>query len=128
MADADIDKAVEIAHQGLFFNMGQCCCAASRLMVEESIYDEFVEKSVERANKRTVGNPFDAKNEQGPQVDKEQFDKILGYIEKGQTEGAKLLAGKINATLPRKKKHESTLLHTYVLKEVLTADPLLDEV
>jgi len=93
LADADIDKAVEIAHQGLFFNMGQCCCAASRLMVEESIYDEFVEKSVERANKRTVGNPFDAKNEQGPQVDKEQFDKILGYIEKGQTEGAKLLAG-----------------------------------
>ena len=89
----DIDKAVEIAHQGLFFNMGQCCCAASRLMVEESIYDEFVEKSVQRALKRTVGNPFDAKNEQGPQVDKEQFDKILGYIEKGQTEGAKLLAG-----------------------------------
>ena len=93
LADADIDKAVEIAHQGLFFNMGQCCCAASRLMVEESIYDEFVEKSVQRALKRTVGNPFDAKNEQGPQVDKEQFDKILGYIEKGQTEGAKLLAG-----------------------------------
>merc|ERR1711983_454984 len=93
-AAATIKKVtVEIAHQGLFFNMGQCCCAASRLMVEESIYDEFVEKSVQRALKRTVGNPFDAKNEQGPQVDKEQFDKILGYIEKGQSEGAKLLAG-----------------------------------
>jgi len=93
LADADIDKAVEIAHQGLFFNMGQCCCAASRLMVEESIYDEFVEKSVARAMKRTVGDPFDAGNEQGPQVDKEQFEKILGYIEKGQQEGANLLTG-----------------------------------
>ena len=93
LADADIDKAVEIAHQGLFFNMGQCCCAASRLMVEESIYDEFVEKSVARAMKRTVGDPFDAKNEQGPQVDQEQFEKILGYIEKGQQEGANLLTG-----------------------------------
>merc|ERR1712008_614685 len=93
LADADIDSAVEQAHQGLFFNMGQCCCAASRLMVEDSIYDEFVEKSVARAQKRTVGNPFDANNEQGPQVDKEQFDKILGYIKTGQFEGDKLLTG-----------------------------------
>ena len=62
-------------------------------MVEESIYDEFVAKSVERAKRRTVGNPFDPNNEQGPQVDKEQFDKILGYIDAGQAEGAKLLTG-----------------------------------
>ena len=76
LADADIEKAVETAHFGLFFNMGQCCCAASRLMVEESIYDKFVEASVERAKKRTVGNPFDANNEQGPQVDEEQMHKV----------------------------------------------------
>merc|ERR1712156_764155 len=93
LADADIDQAVETAHFGLFFNMGQCCCAASRLMVEESIYDEFVEKSVARAKKRTVGDPYDPRNEQGPQVDKEQFEKILGYIEHGKSEGANLLAG-----------------------------------
>ena len=62
-------------------------------MVEESIYDEFVEKSVARAKIRTVGNPFDPANEQGPQVDKEQFEKILGYIEKGKAEGGNLLAG-----------------------------------
>merc|ERR1712088_893979 len=93
LADADIEKAVETAHFGLFFNMGQCCCAASRLMVEESIYDEFVEKSVARAKKRTVGDPYDPRNEQGPQVDKEQFEKILGYIEHGKSEGANLLAG-----------------------------------
>ena len=65
LADADIEKAVETAHNGLFFNMGQTCCAASRLMVEESIYDKFVEASVERAKKRTVGNPFEFSNEQG---------------------------------------------------------------
>ena len=47
---------------------GQCCCAGSRVMVQESIYDEFVERSAERAKKRTVGNPFDLANEQGPQV------------------------------------------------------------
>ena len=84
---------METAHFGLFFNMGQCCCAASRLMVEESIYDKFVEASVERAKKRTVGNPFDFNNEQGPQVDEEQMNKILGYVDSGKQQGAKLLTG-----------------------------------
>lgn len=92
-SDADMDVAVETAHQGLFFNQGQCCCAGSRVLVEESIYDEFVKKSIERAKKRTVGNPFDAKTEQGPQVDQEQYDKILSYIESGKEQGAKLLTG-----------------------------------
>ena len=76
LEDADIEKAVETAHNGLFFNMGQTCCAASRLMVEESIYDKFVEASVERAKKRTVGNPFEFSNEQGPQVDEEQMNRV----------------------------------------------------
>ena len=62
-------------------------------MVEESIYDKFVEASVERAKKRTVGNPFDFNNEQGPQVDEEQMNKILGYVESGKQQGAKLLTG-----------------------------------
>jgi aldehyde dehydrogenase (NAD+) len=91
-ADADIDAAVEQAHFALFFNQGQCCCAGSRLFVHESVYDEFVEKSIQRAKKRTVGDPFtDA--EQGPQVDDDQFKKILGYIDSGKSEGAKLLTG-----------------------------------
>jgi len=93
LADADIEKAVETAHNGLFFNMGQTCCAASRLMVEESIYDKFVEASVERAKKRTVGNPFEFSNEQGPQVDEEQMNRILGYVDSGKQQGAKLLTG-----------------------------------
>jgi aldehyde dehydrogenase (NAD+) len=91
--DADIPQAVEIAHLGLFFNQGECCCASSRLYVHEKIYDAFVKASVERAQKKVVGDPFDAKTEQGPQVDKEQYEKILEYIQHGKDEGAKLLCG-----------------------------------
>jgi aldehyde dehydrogenase (NAD+) len=92
-ADTDLDEAVEGAHFGLFFNHGQCCCAGSRVFVEEKIYDQFVEKSGERARKRTVGDPFDPQTEQGPQVDQSQFDKVMGYIDSGRSEGAKLVCG-----------------------------------
>ncbi len=53
------------------------CTAGSRILVEDAIYDEFVERSAERAKRRVVGNPFDSNTEQGPQVDKEQYDKVL---------------------------------------------------
>jgi aldehyde dehydrogenase (NAD+) len=92
-ADADMDQAVEGAHFALFFNQGQCCCAGSRLFVEEKAYDEFVERSAERARKRTVGDPFDPATEQGPQVDQAQFDKVMGFIDAGKREGAKLVCG-----------------------------------
>jgi len=92
-ADADMEQAIEGAHFALFFNQGQCCCAGSRLFVEESCYDEFVEKSVARAKRRVVGDPFDAKTEQGPQVDQEQFDKVMSYIDSGKQQGASLLCG-----------------------------------
>ncbi len=92
-ADADMDQAIEDAHNALFFNQGQCCCAGSRLFVEEKCYDEFVAKSVARAQQRVVGDPFDPETEQGPQVDKEQFDKVMSYIESGMREGAKMLYG-----------------------------------
>src|SRR5580693_3700812 len=92
-ADADMNKAIEGAHMGLFFNHGQCCCAGSRVFVEEKIYDQFVEQSTARAKKRTVGDPFEAGTEQGPQVDEAQMEKILSYIESGQSDGAKLNCG-----------------------------------
>uniref|UniRef100_A0AC11C7V3 Aldehyde dehydrogenase 2 family member n=1 Tax=Ovis aries TaxID=9940 RepID=A0AC11C7V3_SHEEP len=93
MSDADMDWAVEQAHFALFFNQGQCCCAGSRTFVQEDIYAEFVERSVARAKTRVVGNPFDSRTEQGPQVDETQFKKVLGYIKSGKEEGAKLLCG-----------------------------------
>lgn len=92
-ADADMDQAIEGSHFALFFNQGQCCCAGSRLFVEEKAYDQFVEKSVARAKKRTVGDPFDQTTEQGPQVDDAQFEKVMSYIEAGKREGASLLCG-----------------------------------
>jgi len=92
-ADADLDDAIEGAHFALFFNQGQCCCAGSRLFVEAKCYDEFVEKSVARAKIRTVGDPFDPKTEQGPQVDDIQFEKVMGYIESGKHDGATLRVG-----------------------------------
>ncbi|XP_033634070.1 retinal dehydrogenase 2-like [Asterias rubens] len=92
-ADADLDAAVEESHEAIFFNMGECCSAGSRTFVQEEIYDEFVKRSVERAKRRVVGNPFDSKTESGPQIDKAQLDKILGYVEIGKKEGAKLECG-----------------------------------
>jgi len=92
-ADCDLDTAVETSHQAIMVNMGQVCCGGSRTFVQEDIYDEFVRKSVERAKKRTVGDPFDLKNENGAQVDNEQTDKIMELIESGKSQGAKLLTG-----------------------------------
>jgi aldehyde dehydrogenase (NAD+) len=92
-ADADMDEAIEGSHFALFFNQGQCCCAGSRVFVEEKVYDQFVQKSAERAKRRVVGDPLNKTTEQGPQVDAEQFKKVLGYVESGKQEGAKLVAG-----------------------------------
>lgn len=93
LADSDLNYAVEKAHFGAFFNMGQICAAGSRTFVEDRIYDEFVERSAERAKKRTVGNPFDEMTEQGPQIDQVQLDKIQELVESGQQQGAKLVYG-----------------------------------
>ncbi|KAG2328470.1 hypothetical protein Bca52824_011198 [Brassica carinata] len=91
--DADVDQAVELAHFALFFNQGQCCCAGSRTFVHERVYDEFVEKAKARAISRAVGDPFKSGIEKGPQVDSEQFEKILKYIRHGVDSGATLQAG-----------------------------------
>jgi len=91
--DCDLPAAVAGSHFGLYFNQGQCCCAGSRLFVQEKIHDKFVDQIVSINKSRKLGNPLDAETEQGPQVDKEQFDKIMGYIESGKKEGAQLLSG-----------------------------------
>lgn len=91
--DADIDAAVQMGSFGVFFNAGQTCCATTRIYVQEGIYDEYVKKSREVAQKRVVGDPFDLKTEQGPQVDETQYKKILELIEAGKKEGAKLECG-----------------------------------
>lgn len=93
MPDVDLDKAVETAHEAIFANHGQNCCAGSRTFVHEDIYDEFVRKAGEKARQRTVGSPWSPASVQGPQINKTQFDKILGYIKSGEEDGAKIEAG-----------------------------------
>lgn len=93
LPDADLDAAVAASQIGLFLNQGQCCCASSRIYVHESIHDEFVKKSAAVAAARQLLDPFDAKCDQGPQVDKIQFDRVLSYIESGKQEGATCVTG-----------------------------------
>jgi len=92
-ADADLDAAVEGSYFGLFFNQGQCCCAGSRLFVEEKVHDQFVEKVLKKAKSQKVGDPFDPETTQGPQISEEQCNRILGYIDAGKKDGAKMLTG-----------------------------------
>jgi len=92
-ADSNMEQAVEGSHTALFFNQGQCCCAGSRLFVEEKVHDEFVDAMLKKVKKTKVGDPFDPKTTQGPQVSQEQFDRIMSYIQAGQDQGAKLLTG-----------------------------------
>jgi aldehyde dehydrogenase (NAD+) len=92
-ADCDLDAAVEGSHAALFFNMGQCCCAGSRVFVEQKIYDEVVDKMVAKVRKTKVGDPFDPSTTQGPLVCQEQFDRIMSYVKHGKDAGANLAIG-----------------------------------
>ena len=92
-ADADLDRAVENAMTGVFFNAGQVCCAGTRIFLEKKIHDAFAEKLVEKTKKLRQGDPFDPKTEIGPQVSSEQLEKVMRYLEIGKKEGARLLVG-----------------------------------
>ncbi|KAL7556632.1 hypothetical protein ACA910_014163 [Epithemia clementina (nom. ined.)] len=93
--DADIEEAVSIAHAAVFLNQGQCCCAGSRVYVQESIYDKFVAAAVTKAEAVTIGGAFEADGnfDQGPQIDEIQFKRVMGYINQGKQEGATLATG-----------------------------------
>lgn len=92
--DADIKQAVRQAHMGIMSNSGQVCSANSRLLVHRSIMDEFVEEFKKQVDSVSViGDPFDEKTFQGPQVSRGQFERVLGYIRIGTDEGATLAIG-----------------------------------
>ena len=92
-ADADIDAAVQGAITGIFFNQGEVCCAGSRLYVEESIKNKFLNKFKAKADEIVVGDPLDPKTQMGAQVSLEQFHNILSYIDEAKEEGALLITG-----------------------------------
>lgn len=91
-ADADIEAAVEWAMIGIFFNQGEVCAAGSRILVEESIHDEFVSKLKAKAERMTIGDPM--KNPDiGPIITEKDMEKVLAYIQSGIDEGARLVCG-----------------------------------
>lgn len=92
-ADADIDTAVRQIVSGAFFNAGQVCSAATRIMVEDSIHDEFVGRLVARAEALRVGDPMDPATTMGPVISQKQMDTVLRYIDVGQREGAGIATG-----------------------------------
>jgi len=92
-ADADFDTAVDYALVGIYANSGQVCSAGSRLVLQESIADRFVDRLVERAKKIRVGNGFDPHTEMGPLISRAHTDKVENYINVGIEEGAKLRCG-----------------------------------
>jgi aldehyde dehydrogenase (NAD+) len=93
LADADLEGAVRGATTGIFYGKGEVCAAGSRLFVDKKIHDDFMQKLIERTNKLQPGDPLDPKTRFGALVSERQMNTVLGYIEKGKSEGAKLVAG-----------------------------------
>ncbi|MCU1308124.1 MAG: Betaine-aldehyde dehydrogenase [Acidobacteriaceae bacterium] len=92
-ADSDLDGAIKGAINGIFYGKGEVCNAGSRLFVEEKVRDEFTDKLVARAKKMQPADPLDPKTRMGAIVSQEQMQTVLGYIDAGKKEGAKLIAG-----------------------------------
>ena len=91
--DADVNKATAGAANAIFFNHGQCCCAGSRLFIEDKIFDKVVEGVSESARKIRVGPGMNTDTQMGPLVSEEQFRRVCGYMEAGLNEGAKAVVG-----------------------------------
>src|SRR5437762_5354035 len=92
-ADSDLESAVKGAITGIFYGKGEVCNAGSRLFVENKVQNEFLEKLVARAKKLQPADPLDPKTRLGAIVSQEQMQTVLGYVETGKEEGAKLIAG-----------------------------------
>jgi acyl-CoA reductase-like NAD-dependent aldehyde dehydrogenase len=93
LPDADIEAAIRGATVGIFYGKGEVCAAGSRLLVDRSIKDEFVDKLAARAKRMTAGDPMDPKTRLGAISSRKQLETVLGYIDSGKREGATLVAG-----------------------------------
>jgi len=91
--DADLDTAIAGSAGAIFFNQGQCCCAGSRLFVEQEVFDEVVEGVANKAKQIKVGPGLDPSSDMGPLVSEEQMNRVCGYLESGVSEGAKTVTG-----------------------------------
>jgi betaine-aldehyde dehydrogenase len=91
--DANLEKAMDAVAVGIFLYAGQSCTAGSRLLIERSLHDRFLDGLVERATALKVGSPLDDATQLGPMVSRRQLDRVLGYVERGRAEGARLVTG-----------------------------------
>ncbi len=92
-ADAEIDRAVETAFWGIFWNKGEVCVAGSRILVEDRIYDELVEKLARKAQDAILGDPLDMDTQIGPIASRAEYDKVMKYVDAAKTSPARLVAG-----------------------------------
>ncbi len=92
-ADSDLEAAIKASSSGVFYNAGQVCSAGTRIVVEESIYDEFVAGLKARAKSLRMGNPLDPSTTLGPIISQQQLERVAEYIDVGKSEGARLESG-----------------------------------
>lgn len=136
--DADLDVAVAGVAGAIFFNHGQCCCAGSRLLVHQKIYDELVGRVSEHAEKIKVGPGMHPDTEMGPLVSTEQQGRVLNFINSGKNEGAKVLLGGdspkgnmasgcyVNPTVFEKVQSDMEIVQEEIFGPVLVAAPFED--
>ena len=91
--DADVELAIPGAANAIFFNHGQCCCAGSRLYVQEKLFDQVVEGVTNHAKNIKVAEGFNPESQMGPLVSEEQMNRVLGFLEAGRTDGVKTVIG-----------------------------------
>jgi len=134
-ADSDMKAAIGGAASAIFFNHGQCCCAGSRLYVEQSIFDQVVEGVSNQAKKIKVGPGIEPETQMGPLVSKEQLDRVCGYLESGFSEGAKATAGGkkvggsgyfVEPTVLVNTDHKMKVVQEEIFGPVVTAIPFKD--
>ena len=91
LEDADLDVALDVALEGMYYNQGEACTSTARILVHDSIHDRFLERFARATERLVVGDPLDAETDIGPMVDERQRDRVLDYLRIGLDEGARMV-------------------------------------
>jgi acyl-CoA reductase-like NAD-dependent aldehyde dehydrogenase len=135
-ADADLDDVIPNAVWSIYYSAGQSCEARSRLLVEQSVYDDFVSRFGEAAGKLSVGDPLDPETQVGSLISIEHRDKVHGFVEQGRDEGAKVVLGGepgdgpgafYPPTVLAKVDNRMTVAQEEIFGPVVTVTPFADE-
>ncbi len=135
-ADANLDDAIPSSAYAIYYSAGQSCDARSRILVEASIYDEFVLKLADAASRVKVGDPFDAETQMGSLISRAHREKVHGYVEQGLSEGAEVIVGGspsegdgafYPATVLSKVSNSMVVAQEEIFGPVVTAIPFTDE-